>query len=599
MIAGQPPSRPFTPASLPDERHPTLQRNAATAIISQYVGQLRNNLTEHNSVYTCSGDVVDGFRCTLELPFNCPVRKVESEGSFRSKQLAKQSAAYSAALQLIDAGEISESLIPTPANPTVKKAKLATVASGTHLSQTNGTVVCGDHTTTSPRYKHPEEVIRNAVRAELPKSQNSRNGIIGEEEYPYFSTSRWWTQSPRLCTRLCPAMITLSFSGTQAQKTYADNCRPLVMLTSRPLPLLEDGPFDLDISQVNMMATATLSPFKQIQLTEEQLQLAFRYTVSLFRAQLNKAMTGQIDDSAYVILPLNKVSRSSFSVDDIAWDEVAMVEGPFTSPFTLHDLKQLEEETKDAMVSSPSEFGRRFYVANVRHDLSPTSLDPNFPDKSFIEVATSQEPWEYRNRVSNNITWPDQPMLEGEVIVSARSGGVVASLVDMQRRKVKLLIPEFLERYWLPASTYRTATALIATLSALDDELIANDLSAALFEGKITRALAREATACPGSSLAPVAKNYERLEILGDTILKLAVSSAVFSDMKKSEGAMTFDRHKVVSNRALQRSVIASGVVPFIRSVNRRARDFTPPGWKLQNSEEVAPSTQKLGDKVS
>jgi hypothetical protein len=138
-------------------------------------------------------------------------------------------------------------------------------------------------------------------------------------------------------------------------------------------------------------------------------------------------------------------------------------------------------------------------------------------------------------------------------------------------------------------------------MGALDDELIAAEL-APRFGGNV--ALVREAITCPASRAYPGGTNSERLEILGDTILKLATSVAVYFDMEdgrqdhgKDEGAMTFDRHKIVSNRALQSSIIRAGLVPYIRGTNRRARDFVPPLWTA--GDGIVPTTQVLGDKVS
>jgi dsRNA-specific ribonuclease len=287
-------------------------------------------------------------------------------------------------------------------------------------------------------------------------------------------------------------------------------------------------------------------------------------------------------------------------VEDIAWDVIARAEGPFTRPFDFSDVEGLQAALDDAMISTPAELGRRFYVTGLRTDLTPSSPDPTSEGKSYYEAALAKEPWEYRTRKANVLTWPEQPLVEVEPVVGPKGGGVTASLVDMSRRNSKCVIAEFLSLYFLPASVYRTGTALVSALSTLDDELIAVDLSTTLFNGLLDRAIVREAITSPAAHAYPGGINYERLEILGDTILKFITTTAMYVGLgrKKTEGAMTYDRHKVVSNRALQASIIESGVVPYIRGTNRRARDFVPPGWFLRGTQETGPQKQTLGDKT-
>jgi hypothetical protein len=266
----------------------TLQPKAATALISQYVGSLRNDLSAHNAVYSCTA-VEDGFACSLDLPFNSPVRRANSDGTFRSKQLAKQSAAFNAAALLMEAGEISlsssDALVPTPANPTQKKPK-------------------GTENVT--RASHPDETAREAAREQLPpKKVATSTGILGQEHYD-FASPRWWYEVPPLgLTGLHPVVLTLSFdddaddvtdaaTGEEySRKSFWKQCRALVILTSAPLP---GAPYALDISQPNVRATARLTPFKPIGMTPGQLDVAFKFTRLFFRALLNKAIDGELGE---------------------------------------------------------------------------------------------------------------------------------------------------------------------------------------------------------------------------------------------------------------------------------------------------------------
>lgn len=140
--------------------------------------------------------------------------------------------------------------------------------------------------------------------------------------------------------------------------------------------------------------------------------------------------------------------------------EGVVCDNAYTHPFDFADpnlwtLSRLH----DAIISSPAELGRRFYVTRVRSDLSASSPDPSNEGLTFLDAAIIKEPWEYRSRKSNDLVYPDQALLEVEAVVAPKSGGVVATLVDPSRavRARKIVIPEFLEKHFLAASVFRVS----------------------------------------------------------------------------------------------------------------------------------------------
>lgn len=96
----------------------------ATGLINLYCGSLRNVIAQHNANYVFT-ETPEGYSCELSMPFNSPVRGGSSNGSFRSKKLAKQSAALAVVEQLILAGEFDAQLNPTPANPAKQKGEVS------------------------------------------------------------------------------------------------------------------------------------------------------------------------------------------------------------------------------------------------------------------------------------------------------------------------------------------------------------------------------------------------------------------------------------------------------------------------------------------
>lgn len=82
------------------------------------------------------------------------------------------------------------------------------------------------------------------------------------------------------------------------------------------------------------------------------------------------------------------------------------------------------------------------------------------------------------------------------------------------------------------------------------------------------------------SSAVNPACNYERLEFLGDTILKLASTTRLFvSYPHKAEGELHTLRSAIVSNSALQAKAQSLGVHHFLNFSLETTASWSPPGW--------------------
>ncbi|WOO79001.1 Dicer-like protein 1 [Vanrija pseudolonga] len=595
------PSKRARPLSIQKSRlvttqqpHPRVTPQNATTLLSLYVGSLRNNLSVHNARYTFEGSAPNGVeghqKCTVLLPFNSPVREATSDDFFPNKQGAKRSAAINAINALIAAGEISQELIPTPANPTKKGPP-------GQAQESNG------HNASTPIDNGGPKPI---VPAKPPPTS-------GEDEYPYYASPKFWAECPPVSSaeKLYTAVITVAFDDPHATE-LAGECRPLLLLTSRPLPGLDisnkrASPIELDITQFGFATTAILSAAQPITVDEGQVDRAFEFTRRLLRATLNKGLDGEIEETRYLVVPLRRglEPTPNITADDIAWDEVNRIEGELFTPIDLDDRTALLQQLEDAVISTPNnEFGRRFFAVGLRTELSPRSKVPGKETTFWQEkLEAIGKGWQLGE--AESLKYPNQPLLEGDHYIGPKNGGLIGSVWQGPKCRGHILIPELYTRHFLNASVLRTASILPAMLTELEDELLADEMNEEFFNGALKTSLAREATTCPGSRpfAGQAALNYERLELLGDTILKLIVTVDTYissSSWHGTEGDMTDLRHRMVSNKALQASLIKAGIVPYIRMTVRRGRAFLPPGWIVENSiglVEATPTTQTLGDK--
>lgn len=342
-------------------------------------------------------------------------------------------------------------------------------------------------------------------------------------------------------------------------------CRTLVFLTAEVFPVVT-----IDVSLHGTSARVELKPTRTFKLSPGQREEAFSYTQRLLQAMSNQRLESSPETTPFLVLPLVKsfTPKHRAKESDVDWNEV---QRPDEHEPLTKDPSELGDQLDDAILAF-GDFNRKFTAA-------PAGLN----EEGKLLLRTYQ-------------------------FCSARKGGVVASLTKKLDSEVRPA--RDLHKTSVSASALRMATLLPALIARLDDWLIASEASTML-GGTIPPALVLEAICPPGTRTAQDAtqlghENYERLEILGDTLLKLFATLDVF-DLAKSEGAMTRQRHGCVSNRALKAATAKSGIVPFIRSKRRKVHDIVPPGWIAkplvsteQYQEEQASGSKdlRIGDKT-
>ncbi|KAG8855620.1 hypothetical protein FRB96_006815 [Tulasnella sp. 330] len=157
---------------------------------------------------------------------------------------------------------------------------------------------------------------------------------------------------------------------------------------------------------------------------------------------------------------------------------------------------------------------------------------------------------------------------------------------------------------------HHTALAIPAVLARIDDLVAATTLNVRIFSSAIDTTLLANALTTPEAQRG---SSYERLELLGDTILKHLVGTYVFifcppSDANKSL-AMTHARRHVVSNAALVDLMRTSEVTAFLRSEALDEVAWMPPGYQrargkkrkaasLQENAVSGPSSNKRTKKT-
>ena len=533
------------------------------------------------------------YHCTITIPSKCKVTTASSVGEgYRSKSIAKRHAAFELVKALVKAGEIDSEFRPTPANALPKSGDTRDErrAARRILESSRSPFSPDDpagEVTLSQRWAR----FKAGMKDQLPPKSRGPNGEVGIAEYPHFTSAAFWeTCQPLQRDELYPTLVELRF-GPPHEKSNAD-CRVMCLLTSREIPIF-DGQTKTEIDVG--MAGVGMDQVRMRAWEEGKLESAMAFTERVLRAQLNKRLRGDLTTVKWAIVPM----RKGFAVGDkvrrrsIAWDEVASASGPLWTPFDLGDI---DDQIVDAMITGRSEFSSRYYVFRLRRDLTPYSPHPSHPRETFLTAGKFR---------ATSLQNPGQPMLECDQIYPSKSGGFIATPA-LPHLRSHFIIPEYTKRHSIPASIFRTTSILPVLLPAIHDLLIARELNAKIFASKLDPSLALLALSCPTAHASNPEKTYERLEMLGDTLLKFVVTVDMYLRDGPSD-RINQDRHLMVSNRALQARAIVAGVVPYIRSGRVRPAHWVPAGWSNEEEAEsgdgesklVKVSVHSLGDKVS
>lgn len=216
----------------------------------------------------------------------------------------------------------------------------------------------------------------------LPPKGSSQNKLNGTRSYPRKQPDFWsngMLPSSKL-NRLYPTILTTDQSFNSSE-VYG----PIIILTRLPLPSLSS--FKLFDSGV--ATDAHLRRGAAFEIDEERLYDLYRYTIRICRALLNKPFVCPLDRVPYFFAPIKSSwnglpdsNRARWSlpsvVDEISWDLVALAARDWVVPLRSRSVQSISDDVQDAIIQDRwVEFTRRYYVIQVRPDLTPLSKPPD------------------------------------------------------------------------------------------------------------------------------------------------------------------------------------------------------------------------------
>ncbi|XP_025817136.1 endoribonuclease Dicer homolog 3a-like isoform X3 [Panicum hallii] len=547
----------------------------------------------------------DGYECTVTLPSSAMFQLLVGPKA-RSMQKAKQLACLDACKRLHQLGALDDHLSPSAEEPPLENLSKASIcSSGAGLGTTK------------------------------------RKELHGTTKV--LSMSGSWA-SDRSVTKL--QGYKLNFICDQVGQKYSD----FVLLIDANIAK-EAATLDIDLYLHDKMVKASVSPCGPLELDAQQMEQAKLFQALLFNGLFGKLFTGskasktsrefilKKDDTflwdnanMYLLLPVDPSSDSHKSVSinwnviDVAATTVGLMRSIYSDDqqnlinklnpeINGGDLihlanKSCKVDDLRSMVVLALHTGKLYTALDVA-DLCANSTFDGASDKKEAKFRTFAE--YFVKKYSIFLHHPSQPLLvlkpthnphnllsskirdEGNRVENKNRAN---SLVHMPP---ELLIPLDLPAdvlrvfYLFPSLMYRIESLMLASQLRSEIAYTGSDISSFLILEALTTL-----RCCEDFSM-------ERLELLGDSALKYAVSSDLFLRFpNKHEGQLSSRRQEIICNATLHRFGMERKIQSYIRDAAFDPRRWRAPGqlsiWPCPcecpvNSEVVTEDIHRIDDK--
>ncbi|RPD61964.1 hypothetical protein L226DRAFT_463450 [Lentinus tigrinus ALCF2SS1-7] len=368
---------------------------------------------------------------------------------------------------------------------------------------------------------------------------------------------------------------------------------PVLFLTRAPLPLIPE--FTVFFSGAG--ATVHFYKGEPIEVTDVQLKALHEYTLRVSKTLMNKPLECPVGNMLCYFAPLDSTWHSSLSAhwpllslgEHIPWDAVQLAADYFAIPL-VDGIASLDERAQDAIVLDRQvEYTSRYFLVKVRHDLTPLSKAEDSPREA--EYPNFLEYCKARIKDFQGLDDENQHMIEVKVIPAPVNNLHPTSgpPTPPGRPPLKYLIPELCYKFTIPASTFRTLWLMPSIMEKMNMYLLTKELNAKLFRNAILEQQLHIALSTPALWTE---FDYERLEFLGDSFLKVVASNFLFATMPGADvGALHTARGPIISNKSLQQGAARIGLPSYIQH-----KRFVAKLWQVPLASDMPPSATKRED---
>ncbi|KAI0132078.1 hypothetical protein BJ170DRAFT_612321 [Xylariales sp. AK1849] len=501
------------------------------------------------------------FQCQVILPDAAPFKSILGRRA-SSKQVAKCAAAFDACVKLRNEGAIDEWL--------------------------------------------------NSIHARnLPAMRNAQLALSSKKraEYDFRVKPAAWSH------RGLPDQLYMIVLVLENPTALGRLSRPLAMLTRKLLPRVAKFPIFFGNHHTSVVCCEPMTGALPVSL--QQIEALTTFTLRIFHDVFSKEYKPEPEKLPYYFAPLTKHHTYTFdSHCDLStlvdWDCVTMVHT--TSSLDGIDLEgQPTQVFKDRFVTDPHDGSRKFYSIGYQDGLKPS--DPEIPGVKGMSSSKSRrnapnDIWNYsvsmwsksRSRIKVR---DDLPVVEAEYIPLRRNLLDEFETPETEKNHCYIVFAT-LKISSLPVDIVAMAYNLPAIIHRLESNLIVLEACKGL-ELDIRPDLALEAmtkdsdnsdehTAEQINFQKGMGNNYERLEFLGDSFLKMATSVALYSQMPEGdEFIYHVDRMVLICNKNLFNNALDLKLEESIRSKSFNRRTWYPEGLEQLSGKQNTSIKGKKG----
>ncbi|KAI0022344.1 hypothetical protein F4780DRAFT_769771 [Xylariomycetidae sp. FL0641] len=458
--------------------------------------------------------------------------------------------------------------------------------------------------------RHLNEWLQTTFIKRLPAMRNAQLALSSKKKsgYPMRIKPNLWT------CRGIPTRMYLTIFRLSSPETLDRPSKPIALLTREAVPRLARFPLFFgkqctsDVECIPLLVPIGLDPSAVHGLNE--------FTLRIFKDVFSKEYKSDPEKMPYLIAPV--IHPHDYDFTNVI-DSQTVIDWACIST-TEHGSEYLDWEDKPCQVLEskfvidPHDGSRKFYTDRCRPDLKPTDdvlqtagmgqhlrkiLKHNIPKNIWNFSVSLWSKSRARIEMRDDLT-----VVEAEFIPLRRNLLDEFDQVEIADRKCYLVF-QTLKISLLPTEVVAMAYTLPAIIYRLESNLVALD-ACKMLQLEISPELALEAVTKNSDNTEDhsetqvnyqggMGNNYERLEFLGDSFLKMGTTISLFSQIPESdEYQYHVDRMLMICNKNLFNNALDMNLEEYIRSKKFNRRTWYPDGLELLKGKQ---NTSILGKK--
>ncbi|KAG5920406.1 hypothetical protein E4U61_007929 [Claviceps capensis] len=423
--------------------------------------------------------------------------------------------------------------------------------------------------------KFINEHLQPTLSKRLPAMRNARLALSSNKrvEYNMKIRSDDWLRTG-IPTELFAVIITID-----GAVLLGKHGRSLCLLTRFRLPQMP--PMDLFVDRVKKTSAALIQCGTALRVSEHEVAILASFTLTMFKDVFSKEYDCAVDALPYFMAPCVPMYYPTSSEDCevdarpvIDWTLLDAVHDPETDAVLANNGHASEFQNR--FVVDAWDGSRKFFAKKVNSTLMPSDPVP----------ASAPKP-------------KSRSYFRGEQNIAEYSN----SLTFQARRRAKWNLEQP-----LPVDIVVTALALPVIMYRIDSMMVSID-ACRFLDLKIDASLALEAFTKDNSQTEAqdeqqidfqpgMGNNYERLEYLGDTFLKMATTIALFTKIPNtSEFEYHVERMLLVCNQNLFNNAVDRNLEIYVRCKAFDRRTWYPDLKLKKGKPTKATSSQNLANK--